>query len=184
MATFVNAKAQFTYDTDGADWPSLKLTKTEKDDNGDDIEVDVVNQCGGKNQSPIDLPRSGGETYAASKDNLVKWYDNKKEIEVKWNDHTSQITFDTEDTDAEDQNTFGSQFSVDMNKAPANWDGVQFHFHTGSEHTVDGERFDLEMHTVHYPKLGEGETNESKYIVAAVGILFSVENFDEVDEGE
>jgi len=25
----------------------------------------------------------------------------------------------------------------------------QLHFHTGTEHTIDGKRFDLEMHIVH-----------------------------------
>ena len=46
----------------------------------------------------------------------------------------------------------------------------QFHFHTGSEHTVDGVRHDLEMHTVHFPKVAEGGV-----IAAAMGIFFSVD---------
>merc|ERR1711934_685173 len=45
----------------------------------------------------------------------------------------------------------------------------QFHFHTGSEHTIDGVRHDLEMHTVHFPKAAEGGV-----IAAAMGIFFSV----------
>lgn len=27
--------------------------------------------------------------------------------------------------------------------------GIQFHFHSPSEHTVNGRRFDLELHIVH-----------------------------------
>tara|TARA_B110000503_G_C7029198_1_gene363233 strand:- start:348 stop:908 length:561 start_codon:yes stop_codon:yes gene_type:complete len=46
---------------------------------------------------------------------------------------------------------------------------VQFHFHAGSEHTVDGKRHDLEMHTVHYPKEAE-----NGFVAAAMGIMFSV----------
>ena len=49
--------------------------------------------------------------------------------------------------------------------------GVQFHFHHGSEHTIDGERHDLEMHTVHVPD--EGAKGGIKY--AAMGIMFSVD---------
>lgn len=33
--------------------------------------------------------------------------------------------------------------------------GMQFHQHTQSEHTINGERYDLEMHTVHYPEVGK-----------------------------
>jgi carbonic anhydrase len=52
------------------------------------------------------------------------------------------------------------------------FNGVQFHFHAGSEHTVDGVRQDFEMHTVH---LAKETLNEVGY--AAVGIMFSVEDY-------
>jgi len=29
------------------------------------------------------------------------------------------------------------------------FNALQFHFHTGSEHTIDGKRHDFEMHIVH-----------------------------------
>ena len=31
------------------------------------------------------------------------------------------------------------------------WKARQFKFHVASEHTVNGERFDLEMHAIHEP---------------------------------
>ncbi|KAL2621770.1 hypothetical protein R1flu_001975 [Riccia fluitans] len=40
----------------------------------------------------------------------------------------------------------------------------QFHFHSPSEHTIDGVRFPLEMHLVHTPESGE---------LAVIGIPFS-----------
>jgi len=43
---------------------------------------------------------------------------------------------------------------------------------------------DLEMHTVHLPKLEDGEVNESEFFAAAVGIMFDTSNHDAVDEGE
>jgi len=50
------------------------------------------------------------------------------------------------------------------------YSGLQFHFHHQSEHTVDGEHMDLEMHTVHYP-------NEAKngVIASAMGLMFDTD---------
>jgi carbonic anhydrase len=52
----------------------------------------------------------------------------------------------------------------------------QFHFHAPSEHTVDGEMYDLEMHTVCYYEGGSG-TGERNY--AVLGFMF-----EEGDENE
>lgn len=50
------------------------------------------------------------------------------------------------------------------------WHALQFHFHAGSEHTIDGRAFPLEMHVVHQSPMGlavlgvlfeEGETHEA-----------------------
>jgi len=34
-------------------------------------------------------------------------------------------------------------------QAPTKWDAVEFIFHHGSEHTIDSERFDLELQIIH-----------------------------------
>ena len=44
---------------------------------------------------------------------------------------------------------------------------IQFHFHSPSEHTINGERFALELHLVHV----DAETQEP---AAVLGILFKV----------
>jgi carbonic anhydrase len=44
------------------------------------------------------------------------------------------------------------------------WTLVQFHFHDGSEHTIDGNRFDTELHLVH-------QSTEGKIMV--IGILMN-----------
>lgn len=41
----------------------------------------------------------------------------------------------------------------------------QFHFHAPSEHTINGRRFDMEMHLVHKNKFGQ---------LAVIGIMFQV----------
>ena len=52
--------------------------------------------------------------------------------------------------------------------------GAQFHFHHGSEHTVEGKRHDLEMHTVHLPTDG---VTKNGYIASAMGLFFSVNDY-------
>jgi carbonic anhydrase len=57
---------------------------------------------------------------------------------------------------------------------PISFEASQFHFHSPSEHTIDGKYYDLEMHTVHLDK-NEGGTDG--FIAAALGIMFSVDDF-------
>ena len=57
---------------------------------------------------------------------------------------------------------------------------MQFHLHSGSEHAIDGERYDLEMHTVHYPKKdadGVRPTYDNEFIASAMGLVFSVDKY-------
>jgi carbonic anhydrase len=67
---------------------------------------------------------------------------------------------------------FTSQLAFSVFGADNEFSGVQFHFHSGSEHTINGQRLDLEMHTVHNP-----QESANSFIAAAVGILFSVEEY-------
>lgn len=141
----------------GEDWPKL---------------TDVAdNQCAGTNQSPIDL-KNTWPTKPASFDNLTKLYtDQRENVEVVWNGHTSQIAVNKA---GQDTQTFESQHAAKTYGASSTFTGVQFHFHAGSEHTVDGKRHDLEMHTVHLPP--DGETKNG-FIASAMGLFFSVEDY-------
>jgi carbonic anhydrase len=47
---------------------------------------------------------------------------------------------------------------------------VQFHFHTPSEHTVEGKPFSLEMHIVHVLDSGAGK--DYQYQKAVIGVVF------------
>ena len=64
-------------------------------------------------------------------------------------------------------------FAKESLKANKKFQSVQFHFHAGSEHTIDGQRYDLEMHTVHYPPKAD-----NGFIAAALGIIFDTKNYD------
>ena len=49
---------------------------------------------------------------------------------------------------------------------------AQFHLHSESEHTIDGQRYDLEMHSVHLP------TVEGNFFGGVIGIIFDTEKYD------
>lgn len=96
----------------------------------------------GKQQSPIDIAGTVAAEgrlecrYKASKVNLVN------------NGHTIQQDYEP-----------GSF----MKAGGKRYELKQFHFHSGSEHTVDGKRYDMELHLVHANRSGE---------LAVVGVLF------------
>lgn len=69
--------------------------------------------------------------------------------------------------------TFNSLFVKKQYGGSTRFTGVQFHFHSGSEHTIDGKRQDLEMHTVHLPN--DPAQGGVKY--AAMGLFFSVDDY-------
>jgi carbonic anhydrase len=49
----------------------------------------------------------------------------------------------------------------------------QFHFHQASEHTIDGQRFDFEMHIVNFPNQALNGV-----IASAFAIIFDTKNYD------
>ncbi len=97
----------------------------------------------GKEQSPIDLTAGG------SADPLAIEFDYRQtRIAVENNGHTIQVNPD-----------LGSAIVLNG----VRFDLLQFHFHHGSEHTVDGNQLPLEMHLVHRSDGGS---------LAVVGVLF------------
>jgi len=54
---------------------------------------------------------------------------------------------------------------------------VQFHFHSKSEHTIDGKRYDMEMHIVHLVNEEKGDPVTIKY--SALGFMFDVDDYDQ-----
>ena len=71
--------------------------------------------------------------------------------------------------------TSNSRFIGDKWGGPERFTGVQFHFHSLSEHTVDGKYHDLEMHTVHFPT-DSSESGKAGFIAQALGIFWSTDN--------
>ncbi len=122
--------------------------------------------CGeGKNQSPVNIVKSdvaGGKTWKLDyKTTSLKIAHTEHMDDIIDNGHTIQITVDEGSTF-----TFGDK----------SYSLKQFHFHTPSEHTIDGKHAPMEMHLVHQGADGA---------LAVVGVLFQEgatpnPNFDKI----
>lgn len=119
--------ADFNYKQNGRDWPELNP------------------KCGGPNQSPIDLRRDyGAYTYYDAKvENHTGTCANSVDATVTWWEdyHYGGYylkpagTCKFESTLAEKK--YGSKADY--------WTSSRIEYHVGSEHTIDGKRFDLEL---------------------------------------
>lgn len=98
----------------------------------------------GKTQSPIDLSGAASEDL----DNVRFNYKPSK-LSIVNNGHTVQVNYQD-----------GSSITVDGDEYKL----VQFHFHTPSEHTVNGKSYGNEMHLVHKNAKGQ---------LAVVGVLIA-----------
>ena len=98
----------------------------------------------GKSQSPIDISNPNPQDLA----NLVFHYQPSK-INILNNGHTIQVNYDA-----------GSYIELDG----VRYDLLQFHFHSPSEHSINGELVEAELHLVH--KNADGN-------LAVVGILIN-----------
>jgi len=96
----------------------------------------------GMTQSPIDLSNAAPEALSE-----IKFNYRGSKLNVENNGHTVQVNYDG-----------GSSIEVDGSEYKL----VQFHFHTPSEHTVNGKSFGNEMHLVHKNDKGQ---------LAVVGVL-------------
>lgn len=154
------------YTQQGADWPGKA---------SDDTFV----HCATGSQSPIDLKESFKKVKGGN-DMWVSTYDG-------WNSGNCRRLFGHEtvkysanygenaDGDLADRtvpsNYFTSHYMLDMGSV-GSFEVAQFHIHHKSEHTVDGEQMDAEIHWVH---MANDATDETGYAVAsALGIMFKV----------
>lgn len=120
---------------------------------------------GGKAQSPINIVKTdakGGTNWKLDyKTSSLRIAHNEHMDDIIDNGHTIQVTVDEGSTFSFGDKTYGLK---------------QFHFHTPSEHTVDGKSMPMEMHLVH--QSGDGN-------LAVVSVLFTEgkvanENFSKI----
>ena len=119
----------------------------------------------GKGQSPINIVKTdakGGANWKLDyKTTSLRIAHNEHMDDIIDNGHTIQVTVDE-----------GSTFSF----GDKTYNLKQFHFHTPSEHTVDGKNMPMEMHMVHQSEDGS---------LAVVSVLFKEgkvanENFSKI----
>jgi carbonic anhydrase len=101
----------------------------------------------GKRQSPIDI----SSTTRAKLPNLMFFYEDTP-FEIENNGHTIEIPYEA-----------GSELRVGGEVHTLK----QFHFHAPSEHTINGQHADMEVHLVHSDALGNN---------AVLGILLNAGN--------
>jgi hypothetical protein len=104
-------------------------------------------------------------------------YFNQDGRDVNWNGHTSQVDL-ANPTDGNELFGFSSTIPEMLfgAKGSVDFEALQYHFHSPSEHTYNGQYFDLEMHTVHLTQKEDAD-NANGFIAAALGIMFSVDNY-------
>ena len=120
VATALSAYAEYDNTNNGADWTGLCATGVE--------------------QSPIDLPTDGSATPRTDITVILGDYGITTEV-ADPADFANTIAIP-------DQN--GRMTIVDPEGAiKAPYKPLQFHFHYPSEHSIDGELKDAEMHIVH-----------------------------------
>ena len=108
-----------------------------------ELDPDYVACGAGVEQSPVDIPTD----VATVNTNDVVYQYQASEIEVLNNGHAIQVDYDE-----------GSEAVIDG--VPRQL--LQFHFHSPSEHTFDGEHAALEVHLVHADAAGN---------LAVIGLL-------------
>ncbi len=102
-------------------------------------------ECGGQSQSPINIT---GAVVDGSLTALETHYEGVP-IELINNGHTVEFEYEV-----------GSMLQLNGD----DYDLLQFHFHTGSEHTIDNLQYPMEAHLVHQ--------NAATGNLAVIGIFF------------
>ena len=137
----------------------------------------------GKEQSPIALYRSPANNPNFKK---MKFQDTsykhsyQKNMDQVYEDVWTGTSYQVRLDYRKDFQTTGAASLLFLNPKLNNYDfttrGVQFHFHSPSEHTIDGREFDLELHIVHklmYTQKNQEEIfNNFRY--AVTGVMFDV----------
>lgn len=107
----------------------------------------------GKEQSPVDITNTKGKDIGN-----VRFHYGPSKLNIVNNGHTIQVNYDK-----------GSSIRIDGEK----YDLAQFHFHTPSEHTIEGASYPMEMHLVHKNKKEE---------LAVVGLMMVIGKYNNLLE--
>lgn len=181
--------------------PKLKpnMTKYDYKHNGADWKYLIADEAAGEvnycktdtlNQSPVNLLKPSGSygwAYGApvpkEHDSVFKQYENiKKDVHLTWVGDTMKVKVHPSE---KPKNYFTSKVAKELFGAVGDkFEIAQFHFHSPSEHTINGEHFDVEIHFVHTLKLNAtvdedgNPIDPGKLKYAVIGLLFDEHRFD------
>uniref|UniRef100_A0A672ZK71 Carbonic anhydrase n=1 Tax=Sphaeramia orbicularis TaxID=375764 RepID=A0A672ZK71_9TELE len=119
--------------------------------------------CGGLRQSPINIVTSKVHINSALPPFDFIGHTNKMNITVENKGHSAHFTLP-------------QSVRLAGGALPGHYRAAQFHFHwggngrPGSEHTIDGERFPMELHIVHI-KEPYGSLTEAEHDMAGIALL-------------
>lgn len=120
----------------------------------------VAPECGGRAQSPIDLRDSLAQPLSPEWMKLFSPISPMLPLRWENNGHTLMLT-----VSPLNMKLGGSVLSDLM-------DPIQIHFHTPSEHSLNGELVDMEMHFVTFS--GNRDSLGSRFPIAVIGVFFQV----------
>ncbi|NP_001121289.1 uncharacterized protein LOC100158373 precursor [Xenopus laevis] len=120
--------------------------------------------CGGQQQSPINIHTKGAvfkESLKLVQFNLTGYGDIVRKLSITNNGHSAQVNLP-------------SGIEISGGGLSGTYVATQFHFHWGSEefhgseHTIDGEKFPMELHIVHARKNATGGSGD----LAVLGFFY------------
>ncbi|XP_018424161.1 PREDICTED: carbonic anhydrase 15-like [Nanorana parkeri] len=142
---------------------------------GPDHWKDINHNCGGDHQSPINIEKAKAKKDSHLGDITFKGYDHAPPAEWKLMNEGHSVML-----------SLSGDISISGANLPNTYRALQFHFHwgsptkDGSEHTVDGKQFPLELHIVHmndkYSSVTEAKKDPQG--LAVLGILITVGETD------
>nr|CCJ09593.1 carbonic anhydrase [Patella vulgata] len=130
--------------------------------------------CGKIRQSPINIVNSKAKVRSRLGNITMIGYDKPITTKIRNNGHTAQVDI-----------TSGDVF-IKNGGLPGKYKLLQLHFHwgsdngKGSEHTINGEQFPMELHLVHYltSAAGVGEALTLPKGLAVIGFMFEISKDD------
>jgi len=153
VPSYESNKVLYDYRVNGADWGTIH-----------NVKFPVC--ASGLEQSPIDL-----KTNAPNDDEIVLissgYFDINLDQQFLHSDTGKKVSFDSASRSKAAMYLAFPNSQYDDRPLPE-YNPLQFHFHAPSEHTVDGDLMDLEIHFVHALS-----SDANQY--AVVGFFFDVE---------
>ncbi|XP_035389870.1 carbonic anhydrase 4b [Electrophorus electricus] len=151
----------------GAEWCYESQFSCDKTCKGPRNWIDVALSCGGTSQSPINIVTQRAVTEGTLTPLTFRGYQDMFDSIITNNGHTVKVNL-------------SGHALVEGGDLQGPYKAVEFHFHwgrkggPGSEHTVDGQQFPMEMHIVHikdkYSSVSEAVADPSG--VAVLGVLY------------